>query len=76
MVSRKISSHYYNKLLIAIILLDYWNRIQNKRLTRSKNKMQSSNDNEKLVTLLESTLNPTLRKQAEEELGGVSWDLS
>ena len=34
--------------------------------------MQSSNDNEKLVTLLESTLNPTLRKQAEDELGGVN----
>ena len=34
--------------------------------------MQASYDNEKLVTLLESTLNPTLRKQAEDELGGVS----
>lgn len=28
--------------------------------------------NDQLVTLLESTLNPSLRKQAEDELGNVS----
>ena len=33
--------------------------------------MQTPFSSEKLVTLLESTLNPTLRKQAEEELGNV-----
>jgi hypothetical protein len=34
--------------------------------------MQATYDNEKLVTLLESTLNPSLRKQAEDELGLVN----
>ena len=33
--------------------------------------MQTSYDNAKLVNLLESTLNPTLRKQAEDELSLV-----
>ena len=37
--------------------------------------MQASNDNEKLVNLLESTLNPAMRKQAEDELGGVSQNI-
>ena len=33
--------------------------------------MEANYNNEKLVTLLESTLNPALRKQAEDELGIV-----
>lgn len=32
---------------------------------------QATYDNEKLVKLLDSTLNPTLRKQAEDELGNI-----
>ncbi len=37
--------------------------------------MQAAYSSEKLVTLLESTLNPTLRKQAEDELGVVRFRL-
>jgi hypothetical protein len=34
--------------------------------------MQTPFTSDKLITLLDSTLNPTLRKQAEEELGIVN----
>lgn len=34
--------------------------------------MQNSYGNEKLVSLLESTLDPKLRKQAEDELTSVN----
>ena len=33
--------------------------------------MQGMNDSEKLVSLLQSTLDPQVRKQAEDELGNV-----
>lgn len=33
--------------------------------------MQAQLDNEKIAKLLESTLNPSLRKQAEDELNNV-----
>lgn len=36
--------------------------------------MQTAYSSEKLVTLLESTLNPNLRKHAEDELGVVRFD--
>ena len=34
--------------------------------------MQASNDNEKLATLLESTLNLAEKNQGEDEFGGIS----